>query len=211
MSGHLATARLSAYLDDELDHSNSRRIEAHVRDCPLCQRRLHGLRLVVDELQRLPPSSAPPELARAVERAATARWPTRGDQARRRGRQTALEIYRGLIPLGSAMVVAVAVWAALVADVMSRRSAPPASDPTAPSAGISAPAFERVQAGGRWFAWSGGSWWEEELLAGSRAGSAAPSPIEGSAALERAPWLAELLARGPVVLELDGVATRVEP
>ncbi|HEX2465073.1 MAG TPA: zf-HC2 domain-containing protein, partial [Thermoanaerobaculia bacterium] len=74
MRSHLALKRLSAYLDDELPDREQRLVEAHVSQCNACKSRLHGLRLVVSELQRVPAVEAPPSLARSIETEAAMRW-----------------------------------------------------------------------------------------------------------------------------------------
>jgi hypothetical protein len=211
MSAHLAIERLSAYLDDELDGRDSRQVEAHVGECPHCQRRLHGLRRVVDELQRMPTASAPPMLGQALEREASARWRARRDQAFRGQPQSGFEIVQGLIQLSSAMVIAVAMIALVVAHGMARDGARGTRLVLPPAAGAADPAAERVEAGGRLFVWSGGVWWQHDLLAGGEAAVPRSAARSEEESLAPAPWLADLLRRGPVVLELDGEPVLVEP
>jgi anti-sigma factor RsiW len=211
MSAHLAIERLSAYLDDELDGRDSRQVEAHVGECPHCQRRLHGLRRVVDELQRMPTASAPPMLGQALEREASARWRARRDQAFRGQPQSGFEIAQGLIHLSSAMVIAVAMIALVVAHGLARDGAQGTRLVLPPAAGAAEAAAERVEAGGRLFVLAGGVWWQQDLLAGGHEALPEAAARSQQQALARAPWLAELLRRGPVVLELDGVPVLVQP
>jgi hypothetical protein len=206
VSAHLATRRLSAYLDDELDGHDSRLVEDHVNGCPRCERRLRGLRGVVVELKRLPQASPPPFLERAIERELQARRSAREQRARSLGRN-GLRGLQGLIRLSSAMAVAVAMVAVLITDSVSRqRSAEPGEARPVPAAGA-----ERATAGGRHFVLDRGVWRQEGLLAASDAAPTQGPRVSADAALARAPWLAELLRRGPVVLELDGAVVRVEP
>jgi anti-sigma factor RsiW len=209
MSVHLATERLSAYLDDELDGPDLRLVEAHVEDCPQCQHRLQGLRRVVAELQRMPTLTAPPILGRTLERQATARWRARRDQAFGGGGQGGFDTLQNLVQLSSAMVIAVAMIAMVVAHVMARDS-PTETRLVLPPAGAIDHSAERVEAGGRLFVLDSGVWWQEDLL-GARDTALPDAEIWPEAeALAHAPWLADLLRRGPVVLELDGAQVRVQ-
>jgi hypothetical protein len=210
MSVHLATERLSAYLDDELDGPELRLVETHVLDCPHCRHRLHGLRRVVDELQRLPTLTAPPVLGRSLEREASARWRARRQEAFRGQGRGGFEFLQGIVQLGSAMVVAMAMIALLVAHGMARDGATE-TRLVIPRAGSIAPSAERIEAGGRLFVLDRGVWWQEDLLGGGEAAVPKDAVWPEAEALARAPWLADLLRRGAVVLELDGAPVLVDP
>jgi anti-sigma factor RsiW len=211
MSTHLATKRLSAYLDDELDGRSSRLVERHVSDCPHCRRRLRGLSSVVVELKRMPAAASPPPmLDRAIERELVALRRRREGLSRSTVR-SGFEVLQGLIQLSSMMAVAVAMVAILVAHGMSR-DAGPARPASAPST-TAAPGAGRAEAGGRRFVFDRGAWWQEDLLAAGRAATPEVVALSASSveeALARAPWVVPLLRRGPVVLELDGQAVKVE-
>lgn len=59
-------ARLSEYLDGELDEADCRLIEEHIRDCEPCVRFLRSLRRSIDAAHqfspRVEPGRIPPEL-----------------------------------------------------------------------------------------------------------------------------------------------------
>lgn len=59
-------ARLSEYLDGELDDALCRQFDAHMGDCPPCQDFLESLRRTVDVLGRLPRPSLTPEHKRQI-------------------------------------------------------------------------------------------------------------------------------------------------
>jgi len=209
MSSHLATERLSAYLDDELDGADVRLVEEHVLECSQCQHRLSGLRRVVDELRHMPAASPPPLLGRRVENDASARWRARREEARR-GRigSGGFEQVQGPIRLGFAVIAGLAIMAVLFAQALERQQA--ATRLVVPPAAEADRAAERVEAGGRVFVLARGSWWQEDLLGGGRAEEvSAAGAMSAEAALESASWLAPLLARAPVVVELDGAVVVV--
>jgi anti-sigma factor RsiW len=208
MTTHLATERLSAYLDDELDGRDARQVESHVLDCPRCQRRLHGLRLVVAELQRMPAVDPPEVLERAIEREVSARR-RRRDQLFRRKTRPGHEIVPGLIQLSSAMAVAVAMVAILVTQGMSRRGEIETSLAAPPAEAVE-PSADRVEAGGRVFVFARGAWRQQDLAGAAEGATPEPAALSREEALARAPWLADLLGRGPVVLELDGAVVAVD-
>jgi anti-sigma factor RsiW len=63
---------LSGYALGALDADETARVEAHLRECSDCRAELAELRLVTDELDRLPLETyvhAPPEGDRALRRA----------------------------------------------------------------------------------------------------------------------------------------------
>lgn len=55
-------ARLSDYLDDELDADFCARLEEHMDDCPPCRAFLESLRRTVDWTRSLPDRELPEEL-----------------------------------------------------------------------------------------------------------------------------------------------------
>jgi hypothetical protein len=68
---------LSAYLDGRLSPRRSRRLEEHLQSCAACQRKLDGLRTLVDALHGLPEVPAPRSFALSPEQAAPAPLPLR--------------------------------------------------------------------------------------------------------------------------------------
>jgi hypothetical protein len=59
-------ARLSEYLERDLDPAERSRVEGHLGGCASCSRELHELRETVSLLRRLPEPGHPPALADAV-------------------------------------------------------------------------------------------------------------------------------------------------
>jgi anti-sigma factor RsiW len=59
-------ARLSEYLERDLDPAERSRVEGHLDGCGSCSRELHELRETVSLLRRLPEPGHPPALADAV-------------------------------------------------------------------------------------------------------------------------------------------------
>lgn len=59
-------ARLSEYIDGELDTSLCAETEAHLGDCPPCRSFLESLRRTVTLLNRLPSEQLPEEIRREV-------------------------------------------------------------------------------------------------------------------------------------------------
>ncbi len=59
-------ARLSEYLDGELDEAFCSEVEAHLEDCPSCRDFLESLRRTVGLLGRLPAEPVPEEVRREV-------------------------------------------------------------------------------------------------------------------------------------------------
>lgn len=70
MSTHATVETLSAYLDHELPHPESREIEEHLADCADCRTRFAGMKNVVSGLRHLerlaPPSTLQQVVARRV-------------------------------------------------------------------------------------------------------------------------------------------------
>lgn len=56
---HVSGARLSAFLDDELDDDLATALTRHVVACPRCEAELEGLRAMRAALRRLPALQAP--------------------------------------------------------------------------------------------------------------------------------------------------------
>lgn len=210
MSAHLATERLSAYLDEELHERDLRLVEAHVSECSQCQHRLHGLRRVVDDLQRMPAASPPPVLGRRIEREVSERWRARREEARRGRDRGGFELIQGPIRLGFAMVAGLAMIGLLYAHWVAREGTAPTRLVLPPAVAVE-PSAQRIEAGGRVFVPVEGVWWQEDLLGASEITVDDAQVTSADAALARAPWLAVLLARGPVVFELDGALSLVRP
>jgi hypothetical protein len=209
MRSHLATKRLSAYLDDELPDREQRVVEAHVAQCTVCRGRLHGLRLVVSELQRVPTVETPPTLARRIETEAAMRWGPPGSPRGPRllGRR-GFKVLQDMIQLSVVTAAAMSMIAMLLtySPTLDARQGATAEALAANALAAS----DRAEVAGRSFVFRDQVWWQESLL--SRLGrSRAPMPtIAVQDALARAPWIAGLLRRGPVVLELDGLVQVVE-
>ena len=56
---HITDARLSAFLDDELDDDTALEVTRHLRVCDPCLQELESLRATRDALRRLPALQAP--------------------------------------------------------------------------------------------------------------------------------------------------------
>jgi len=63
-------ARLSEYLDGELDEAHCAEAEVHLEDCPPCRDFLESLRRTVALLGRLPAGPVPEDVRRAVRESA---------------------------------------------------------------------------------------------------------------------------------------------
>jgi anti-sigma factor (TIGR02949 family) len=63
-------ARLSEYLDGELDEALCAEAEVHLEDCPPCREFLESLRRTVALLGRLPAEPVPEEVRRTVRESA---------------------------------------------------------------------------------------------------------------------------------------------
>jgi hypothetical protein len=207
MRSHLATQRLSAYLDDELPQREQRLVEAHVAQCTVCRGRLHGLRLVVSELQRVPAVEAPPTLARRIETEAALRWGPGSPRGPRLFGRRGLVLLQDMIQLTAVTAASVAMIGALLAYVSALGTRQGAAEAVTDQMLTSS---DRAVVAGRSFVFRDRVWWQESLV--TRLGkSRPPAPtIAMQDALARAPWVASLLRRGPVVLELDGSVQVVE-
>lgn len=74
---HIRDALLSAYLDDDVEDAETRRmIEHHLRDCDVCRARLDELRLVVGLLGNLPSPMPPRSFHLTPEMLERAPFPT---------------------------------------------------------------------------------------------------------------------------------------
>jgi anti-sigma factor RsiW len=208
MRSHLATNRLSAYLDDELPHREQRLVEAHVAQCTVCRGRLHGLRLVVSELQRVPAVEAPPTLARRIETEAAMRWGPRSPRGPRLLGRRGTGLLQDMIQLSAVTAASMAMIGALLTyaaslDARQGLSAEALADevPASP---------DRAVVAGRSFVFRDRVWWQESLVTRLGPSRQLAPTIAMQDALARAPWIASLLRRGPVVFELDGSVQVVE-
>ncbi len=66
MKRHLSTEQLSSYLDDEVEHVESREVEVHLASCPACRARLSSMRRLIAEIRRLERPAPPADLAYQV-------------------------------------------------------------------------------------------------------------------------------------------------
>jgi hypothetical protein len=76
-------ARISAYIDGELDAASHNDFESHLRQCPLCRAALNELQGVDDRLRSLPRAELGPDFSRQLitvlgERGVTDRADLRG-------------------------------------------------------------------------------------------------------------------------------------
>jgi len=67
MKRHLSTEQLSAYLDDEVGHAESREVDVHLASCPACRARLSSMRRLIVEIRRLERPAPPPDMAYQVK------------------------------------------------------------------------------------------------------------------------------------------------
>ena len=72
-------ARLSEYLDGELDEALCSETETHLEDCPPCRDFLESLRRTVALLDRLPAERMPEEIRREVRESLEKLRRQRGD------------------------------------------------------------------------------------------------------------------------------------
>ena len=82
-------ARLSEYIDGELNDVDCREIEAHISDCPPCVDFLRSLRQSVQVSQSFQGADAPPPVPPAVEERLKTAW--QAALARRRSPLTLLQ------------------------------------------------------------------------------------------------------------------------
>jgi anti-sigma factor (TIGR02949 family) len=75
-------ARLSEYLDGELEEALCTEAEVHLEDCPPCRDFLESLRRTVALLGRLPAEPVPEEIRRAVRESAERLRKERGGRDR---------------------------------------------------------------------------------------------------------------------------------
>jgi len=98
MKTHPEPEQLSAYLDDEVDASERRRIESHLRTCSTCSATMTALRATVADLHELPS----PEPSGQVS------WALRSAVARAR-KAPAKRYQRWVMAAGSVAAVAIAI------------------------------------------------------------------------------------------------------
>ncbi len=67
MKRHLSTEQLSAYMDGEVGHAETREAEGHLASCPACQARLGSMRRLVVEIRRMERAAPPPDMAYQVK------------------------------------------------------------------------------------------------------------------------------------------------
>ncbi len=104
---------LSAYIDEALSDSRRGRVEAHLRSCGDCARRLEELKQVVAELRALPPAKAPRSFALSPELAAVSQ--RQGSLATEERRRAARRAYLGLS--GATVAAALLLVAAFGTDL----------------------------------------------------------------------------------------------
>ena len=207
MRSHLATQRLSAYLDDELPDRDQRLVEAHVAQCSVCRGRLHGLRLVVSELQRVPAVEAPPTLARRIETEAAMRWGPLSPPGPRLFGRGGIGLLQQMIQLSAVTAASMAMIGMLLTYASTLDARQGDSDAALAEMAL---ASDRAVVAGRSFVFRDQVWWQENLVTRLGARPPAAPTIAMQDALARAPWVASLLRRGPVVFELDGSVQVVE-
>lgn len=72
-------ARMTDYLDEDLEHAEHRRVERHVRFCPRCRRVLSNLRVTIDRLAHLDaPVPAEPADDHEIAERVLGSWRDRG-------------------------------------------------------------------------------------------------------------------------------------
>jgi hypothetical protein len=166
------------------------------------------LRLVVSELQRVPAVEAPPTLARRIETEAAMRWGPPSARGPRLFGRNGIEPLQNLIQLSAVTAASVAMIGLLLTYSSTLDARQGATAETSTDQVSTAPG--RTVVAGRSFVFRDQMWWQESLL-NRLGGRRPPTPtIAMQDALARAPWVASLLRRGPVVLELDGSVQVVE-
>ena len=114
-----------------------------------------------------------------------------------------------MIQLSAVNAGAMAIIALLIAYAATGDAKPKA----ATGGRVGGPALtasDRAVAGGRAFVFRDGAWWQEDLPPGLLPRSISSPTVPAPEALARAPWIASLLRRGPVVFELDGAVQVVD-
>lgn len=204
MSAHATVERLSAYLDRQLSPPESREVEDHLADCPLCRQRFAGIRNVVASLRHLERMAPPPTLGGMVARRVSLEGERRGLLDRLEGGMGLFERQSMLLGLFG-LVVAFAVMILLFAQALEtrRNSSIPVvfHDPLATSA-------ESREIAGRQFHRQARVWIQDGLETEPRRDIAPDSP-DWRALVTDHPELSELEQLvEPVVLEVDGDVIR---
>ncbi len=186
---------LSAYVDDELDVSERRALEAHLGNCVSCQHRLESVRRLVGGLRSLDRASAPPALAGSIHRRLAL------DESQR-----SLDRYRLRLPPAGrlpthgfvlfAVILALAAILFLFAEALQRQDSAPAEGAGEPS--------RRALVDGRTFEMQAELWIEQ----GVDPAAAEWQPVSSELAarmLDELPGLSSLLdTGGGAVLTWEG-------
>lgn len=206
MSTHATTERLSAYLDRQLPTAESREVEDHLADCPVCRQRFAGMRNVVASLRHLERMAPPPTLGGLVARRVTL-------ESHRQGLLDRFESGLGIFERQSSilalfgLVVALAVIVLLFAQALDRQHT---SSITLISHDPTAAREESRELAGRLFHRESGVWVEVGVEAEPNRAVAADSQ-EWHALEEEHPELVELRQlEAAVVLRVEGGVLRRE-
>ena len=115
MKRHLSTEQLSSYMDDEVEHAESREVEAHLASCPACQARLSSMRRLVVEIRRMERAAPPRDLVHQVRAQVVAQGAPRTLRSRARDFFRSLVFepsFRAAAAMGLTLAVVV-VWLAV--------------------------------------------------------------------------------------------------
>ena len=104
---------LSACVDGRLSARAQERVDAHIKTCADCGRKLEEMRSLVAEMRMLPEAKAPRSFALSPELAAATR--REGDRARQEERATARRVYLGLS--GATVAAAILLIAVVGSDM----------------------------------------------------------------------------------------------
>jgi hypothetical protein len=130
---------LSAYLDGRLPTAAQERVDAHLKACTDCSRKLEETLSLVAELRRLPRAKAPRSFAISPELAAATR--READRARQDERATARRAYLGLSgATAAAAVLLIAVLGVELAPSLGGNGGPASTTTSSREAvGVTAP------------------------------------------------------------------------
>lgn len=119
MKGHLATEKLSSYMDGEVGQAETREVEVHLASCPACRARLGSMRRLVAEIRRMERSVPPQDLGYQVRTQIAAQGDVRTLRTRAR------DLFRSLVlqPTFSAAAMGMAV--AVVFSFLAWQKVPP--------------------------------------------------------------------------------------
>ena len=199
MSAHLAHDVLSAYLDEELVHRDSRRVETHISECQQCRQRLDGLRRVVAKLHRVEATAVPDFFSDQLQhRISLAARPT-GLADRLDSRLQRLLLPKSTIPLLFALVMVLVMTVYSFFWAVHRYQRNRASVVVAPES-IDGGLLARQELGGRVFVLENGKWREAALGQDQVGRPIESSSLEGQRLLTAEPDLAVLLDSGEGVL-----------